>query len=453
MFKNVGKKIKAISVLLLIAGILLSLYIGVFGHILSGGEVSADADEMILGVVIIVVGIIASVLASLLVNGFGVIVENAEKVEDIHDLLLEINNKKTDFRGADSKKNVSILNSSFNNEVFDEREFSAEEPAAPEYVNPVSGHEVAGAQYIAPTYAGKGKEHPTKPVFENQEVGVEPMSDPEPVEVPKMPEMPVRNNRPTGPVRPGRSMINNNTKREPVYDAPVQRRTPVYDEPITSAFDEPVYEAPKPQTLAYDAPAPAYDEPVYESPKPHTPVYDEPVYESPKPQAPVYDEPVYESPKPQAPVYDEPVYEAPKPQAPVYDEPVYESPKPQAPVYDEPVYEAPQPKAATQPRATFHRFIEPARDAQGTNDEPGVYESPEVPKPKVRTPEEQARANQIQELIFKFVARRNGKVNINDILRTVPRNVEPSEFQDAVKVLEEQGRLVKNEAGDFTAIK
>ena len=393
MFKNVGKKIKAISVLLLIAGILLSLYIGVFGHILSGGEVSADADEMILGVVIIVVGIIASVLASLLVNGFGVIVENAEKVEDIHNLLLEINNKKTDFRGADSKKNVSILNSSFNNEVFDEREFSAEEPAAPEYVNPVSGHEVASAQYIAPTYAGKGKEHPTKPVFETQEVGVEPMSDPEPVEVPKMPEMPVRNNRPTGPVRPGRSMINNNTKREPVYDAPVQRRTPVYDEPITSAFDEPVYEAPKPQTLAYDAPAPAYDEPVYESPKP------------------------------------------------------------QAPVYDEPVYEAPQPKAATQPRATFHRFIEPARDAQGTNDEPGVYESPEVPKPKVRTPEEQARANQIQELIFKFVARRNGKVNINDILRTVPRNVEPSEFHDAVKVLEEQGKLVKNEAGDFTAIK
>ena len=468
MFKNVGKKIKAISVLLLIAGILLSLYIGVFGHILSGGEVSADADEMILGVVIIVVGIIASVLASLLVNGFGVIVENAEKVEDIHNLLLEINNKKTDFRGADSKKNVSILNSSFNNEVFDEREFSAEEPAAPEYVNPVSGHEVASAQYIAPTYAGKGKEHPTKPVFETQEVGVEPMSDPEPVEVPKMPEMPVRNNRPTGPVRPGRSMINNNTKREPVYDAPVQRRTPVYDEPITSAFDEPVYEAPKPQTLAYDAPAPAYDEPVYESPKPQTPVYDEPVYESPKPQAPVYDEPVYESPKPQAPVYDEPVYESPKPQAPVYDEPVYESPKPQAPVYDEPVYEspkpqapvydepvyeAPQPKAATQPRATFHRFIEPARDAQGTNDEPGVYESPEVPKPKVRTPEEQARANQIQELIFKFVARRNGKVNINDILRTVPRNVEPSEFHDAVKVLEEQGKLVKNEVGDFTAIK
>ncbi len=104
-----------------------------------------------------------------------------------------------------------------------------------------------------------------------------------------------------------------------------------------------------------------------------------------------------------------------------------------------PQYEAPVTSAFDEP--DFDEF-----------DEPGVYESHEKPK-KVLTPEEAERAGQIQELIFKFVARRNGKVDVNDILRTVPRNVEPSEFHDAIHVLEEEGKLVKDAEGNFTAVK
>ncbi|MCQ2493794.1 MAG: hypothetical protein MJ104_04255, partial [Lachnospiraceae bacterium] len=157
MFKNVGNKIKTVSVLLLIAGILLSAYIGIFGHMISGGEASSSADELILGVVIIVFGVIASVVLSLIVNGFGVIVENAEMLDEIRTLVLEIDNKQSSHR-PDNKKSASILNSSFNSEVFDDRDFSAEEPANPDYVKPVPGHEVAASRYVPPTYSGHGKE-------------------------------------------------------------------------------------------------------------------------------------------------------------------------------------------------------------------------------------------------------------------------------------------------------
>ena len=367
MFKNVGSKIKVVSVLLLIAGILLSVYIGVFEHMLSGGELSSEADELVLGGVIIVVGIIASVIMSMLVNGFGVIVENSEKTEEIRDLLLEINNKKTDFK-ADNTKSSSILNSSFNNEVFDDREFSGEEPAVPEYVKPVSGHEVASSKYVAPTYNGRGGSQPTRPVFGTQNVGVGSMNGNASED--NMPEMPVRSARPSGPVRPGR----------PAAPAqPVQPRVPQYEEPVMSAFDEPVF-----------------DEPVQvKAPQPEMPVQTK----VPQPEMPVQS---------RVPQYEQPIMSA-------FDEPVFEEPS--------------------------------------VPDEPGVYASPEKPPVKVLTPEEQERAGQIQDLIFKFVARRNGNVNINDILRTVPRNVEPQEFHDAVRVLEEQGRLIKNEAGDYTAIK
>lgn len=370
MFKKVGSKIKVFSVLLLIAGILLSAYVGVFGHMLSGGEFSSDTDELILGAVIIVAGIIASIVLSLLVNGFGVIVENSEKTEEIRDLLLEIKNKKMDYKG-DNKKSASILNSSFNSEVFDDRDFSAEEPAAPEYVKPISGHEVASAKFVAPTYTGRGNDHSTRPVFGTQNVGVESMNGQGAVEA--MPEMPVRSARASAPVRPGRAAASA-APTAPFAEAPVQQRAPQYEEPVMSAFDEPVFEEPVQQR------APRYEEPI-------TSAFEEPVYEQP----------------------------VQRPVQPTYTPPVYE---------------------------------EPAID-----DEPGVYASPEKPAARVLTPEEQERAGQIQDLIFKFVARRNGNVNINDILRTVPRNVEPQEFHDAVRVLEEDGRLIKNEAGDYTAVK
>lgn len=378
MFKNVGSKIKVVSVLLLIAGILLSVYIGVFEHMLSGGELSSEADELVLGGVIIVVGIIASVIMSMLVNGFGVIVENSEKTEEIRDLLLEINNKKTDFK-ADNTKSSSILNSSFNNEVFDDREFSGEEPAVPEYVKPVSGHEVASSKYVAPTYNGRGGSQPTRPVFGTQNVGVGSMNGNASED--NMPEMPVRSARPSGPVRPGR----------PAAPAqPVQPRVPQYEEPVMSAFDEPVF-----------------DEPVQ--------------VKAPQPEMPVQTK----VPQPEMPVQTK----VPQPEMPVQS---------RVPQYEQPIMSA---------------FDEPAFEEPSVPDEPGVYASPEKPPVKVLTPEEQERAGQIQDLIFKFVARRNGNVNINDILRTVPRNVEPQEFHDAVRVLEEQGRLIKNEAGDYTAIK
>jgi len=362
MFKKVGNKIKVISVLLLIAGILLSAYIGVFGHMLKGSSFTSDVDELIFGAVIIVAGVIASIVLSLIVNGFGVIVEKVESMDEIRDLLLEIKNKKSDVRAFDgNKKSASILNSSFNNEVYDDRELSSEEPAAPEYVKPVSGHEVASSRFVSSNHTGKGNDHPTRPVFGTQNVGVESMKPA--LGVDSMPDMPIRNSRPA----------------------------PKREEPIESAFDEPVF-----------------DEPV-----------------QPAPRAPQYEAPITSA-------FDEPVYEAPAPKAPQYEAPITSA-------FDEPVYEAPVQQTAPQPE-------EPAYEEEY---EPGVYESPEV---KVLTPEEQARANQIQELIYKFVSRRNGSVNINDILRTVPRNVEPSEFQDAVKVLEEQGRFIKNEAGDYTAV-
>jgi len=380
MFKKVGNKIKVISVLLLIAGILLSAYIGVFGHMLKGSSFTSDVDELIFGAVIIVAGVIASIVLSLIVNGFGVIVEKVENIDEIRDLLLEIKNKKTDFRSFDgNKKSASILNSSFNNEVYDDRDFSSEEPAAPEYVKPVSGHEVASSKFVSPNHTGKGNDHPTRPVFGTQNVGVDSMKPA--LGVDSMPDMPIRNSRP----------------------APVPE--PKYEEPMTSAFDEPVF-----------------DEPV--QPAPRAPRYEAPV--QPAPRVPQYEAPITSA-------FEEPVYEAPAPKAPQYEAPITSA-------FDEPVYEAPVQQAAPQPE-------EPAYEEEY---EPGVYESPEV---KVLTPEEQARANQIQELIFKFVARRNGSVNINDILRTVPRNVEPSEFQDAVKVLEEQGRFIKNEAGDYMVVK
>ncbi|MCQ2525953.1 MAG: hypothetical protein MJ130_04235, partial [Lachnospiraceae bacterium] len=289
MFKNVGSKIKVVSVLLLIAGILLSVYIGVFEHMLSGGELSSEADELVLGGVIIVVGIIASVIMSMLVNGFGVIVENSEKTEEIRDLLLEINNKKTDFK-ADNTKSSSILNSSFNNEVFDDREFSGEEPAVPEYVKPVSGHEVASSKYVAPTYNGRGGSQPTRPVFGTQNVGVGSMNGNASED--NMPEMPVRSARPSGPVRPGR----------PAAPAqPVQPRVPQYEEPVMSAFDEPVFDEP----VQVKAPQP--EMPVQTKvPQPEMPVQTK----VPQPEMPVQSRvPQYEQPIMSA--FDEPVFDEP----------------------------------------------------------------------------------------------------------------------------------------------
>lgn len=82
MYDNVGNKLKTISVLFMVLGVLLSIVTGIILIVISN-------SFMLYGVIIIIIGPILSWIGSLVLYGFGQLVENS-------DILVSQNNKETE---------------------------------------------------------------------------------------------------------------------------------------------------------------------------------------------------------------------------------------------------------------------------------------------------------------------------------------------------------------------
>ena len=74
MFKNIGSKIKAVAKIFCFTGMLISLYYGLTVII---------KEEIILGVLVLIVGSLGSWLGTIALYGFGQLVENSKRIIDI----------------------------------------------------------------------------------------------------------------------------------------------------------------------------------------------------------------------------------------------------------------------------------------------------------------------------------------------------------------------------------